>query len=63
MGRFRLSASGDPAIFQRERKRVAARNRANPWAMLARAYQLTGDQRAADTLVKHTRKRHQARDP
>ena len=52
MGRFRLSASGDPAIFQRERRRVAARNSADPWAMLASAYHLSGDQRAVDTLVK-----------
>jgi WD40 repeat protein/tetratricopeptide (TPR) repeat protein len=51
LGRFRLSASGDPAIFERERQRVAARNRANPWAMLASAYHLSGDQRALDKLV------------
>jgi WD40 repeat protein len=52
LGRFRLSASGDPAIFERERKRVAARDRADPWAMLASAYHLSGDQRAVDALVK-----------
>jgi hypothetical protein len=52
LGRFRLSASGDPAIFERERKRVAARNRADPWAMMASAYHLSGDQGAVDRLVK-----------
>ncbi len=52
MGCVRLSASGDPGIFERERKRVVARNRANPWAMLASAYHLSGDQGAVDRLVK-----------
>jgi WD40 repeat protein len=52
LGRFRLSASGDPAIFERERKHVAARKITDPWAMLATAYHLNGDQQALDTLVK-----------
>jgi tetratricopeptide (TPR) repeat protein len=52
MGRFRLSASGDPDIFQREHQRVAARNRSDPWAMLASAYHLSGDQGAVERLVK-----------
>ena len=52
LGRFRLSASEDPAIFQHEQKRVAARKSDDPWATLASAYHLRGDQQAVDTVVK-----------
>jgi WD40 repeat protein len=51
VGRFRLSASGNPAMLERERKRVAARKITDPWAMLACAYHLSGDQQAVDRLL------------
>jgi tetratricopeptide (TPR) repeat protein len=56
LGRFRLSVSGDPAIFVRERRRfaaMAALKVADPWAMLAAAYHIVGDQQALDRLFKH----------
>jgi WD40 repeat protein len=52
LGRFRLSVSGDPAAFEREQKRFAAMKRTDPWARLAAAYQLVGDQKALENLLK-----------
>jgi len=52
LGRFRLSVSGDPAIFARERHRFAAMKITDPWARLAAAYHLLGDQQAVDKLLK-----------
>jgi hypothetical protein len=53
LGRFRLSASGDAALFTRERYRAAAMKFGDPWAKLAAAYQLLGDRPALDRLLKH----------
>jgi tetratricopeptide (TPR) repeat protein len=53
LGRFRVSVSGDPAAFEREQQRFAAMKPTDPWAKLAAAYHVIGDQRALDTLVKH----------
>ncbi len=52
LGRFRLSVSGDPAIFALERHRSAALKLTDPWAKLAAAYHLTGNQQAFDKLVE-----------
>ncbi len=52
LGRFRLSVSGDPDISARERHRFAALKITNPWARLAAAYHLLGDQQAVDQLLK-----------
>jgi hypothetical protein len=56
LGRFRLSVSSDPAAFDREQKRFAAVKLTDPWARLAAAYHITGDQQALDKL----RRRHPA---
>ena len=58
LGRFRLSVSGDPAIldpavFARERDRFYATKLTDPWAKLAAAYHVLGDQQALDSLLKH----------
>jgi WD40 repeat protein len=53
LGRFRLSVSGDPAIFARERDCFSATKLTDPWAKLAAAYHLIGDQPALDKLLKH----------
>jgi len=52
LGRFRLSVSPDPATFDREEKRFAVLKLTDPWAKLAAAYHVLGDQAARDTLVK-----------
>ncbi len=52
LGRFRLSVSPDPATFDREEKRLAVLKLTDPWAKLAAAYHVLGDQAAHDTLVK-----------
>jgi formylglycine-generating enzyme required for sulfatase activity/tetratricopeptide (TPR) repeat protein len=41
-GRFRLSAAGDPAAFEREEKRLAVPRLTDPWLKLAAAYELNG---------------------
>jgi tetratricopeptide (TPR) repeat protein len=53
-----LSVSGapaifDPAIFARERDRFYATKITDPWAKLAAAYHVLGDQQALDSLLKH----------
>jgi tetratricopeptide (TPR) repeat protein len=53
LGRFRLSVSSDPAAFDREQKCLTAMKAADPWARLAAAYHLLGDQQALDGLFKH----------
>jgi tetratricopeptide (TPR) repeat protein/tRNA A-37 threonylcarbamoyl transferase component Bud32 len=53
LGRFRLSVSGDAAIFARQRRRFAAIKLADPWRRLAAAFRLVGDQKALDGLLKH----------
>ena len=45
LGRFRLSATGDPAAI--DQQRFAISKLADPWEKLAVAYQLLGDQKAA----------------
>ena len=52
-GRLRLSAAGVPAAFTRERHRCAAIQLADPWARLAAAYYVIGEQPAIDELVQH----------
>ena len=52
LGRFRLSVSGDPAVFEREQRRFAAMKLTDPWARLAAAYHLALDQPALDGLLK-----------
>jgi WD40 repeat protein len=52
LGRFRLLASGDAEIFDREQQRFAAMQLTDPWARLAAAYRLTGNHKALDTLLK-----------
>jgi WD40 repeat protein/predicted Ser/Thr protein kinase len=52
IGHFRLSASSDPAAIEQEPKLLAATKLTDPWQKLAAAYQLEGDQRAIDQLVK-----------
>jgi tetratricopeptide (TPR) repeat protein len=52
LGRFRLSVSADPAMFERERKRLAAREITDPWPKLAAAYHVMGDQPAFNRLLK-----------
>ena len=52
LGRFRLSVSGDPAVFARESRRFAVMKFADPWVRLATAYRLLGDQPAIDSLVQ-----------
>jgi WD40 repeat protein/tetratricopeptide (TPR) repeat protein len=49
LGHFRLSMSSDPAAIEREQEHAAL---TDPWQKLAAAYQLKGDQRAIDQLVK-----------
>ena len=49
LGRFRLSVSGDSAAFAR----FAAMQVTDPWAKLAAAYYVIGDQQALDTLLEH----------
>jgi WD40 repeat protein/tetratricopeptide (TPR) repeat protein len=49
LGRFRLSVSRDSAAFAR----FAAMQVTDPWAKLAAAYYVIGDQQALDTLLKH----------
>jgi tetratricopeptide (TPR) repeat protein len=38
LGRFRISVSGDPAVFDREQARFAAMKPTSPWLKLAAAY-------------------------
>lgn len=51
LGRFRLSVSDDPAVFDYESKRLAALKITDPWQKLAVAYQMIGDDRALDDLL------------
>jgi tetratricopeptide (TPR) repeat protein len=53
LGRFRLSVSSDPAAFDHERQHLTAMKATDPWATLAAAYQLVGDQKALDRLLEH----------
>jgi WD40 repeat protein len=52
LGRFRLLVSADPAIFDREQKRLAALKLTDPWGKLAAAYRLVGDQQAEVAMLK-----------
>jgi tetratricopeptide (TPR) repeat protein len=52
LGHFRLSVSSDPAAIDRERKHFAVIKLTDPWQKLARAYQIRGNQKAIDQLVK-----------
>jgi eukaryotic-like serine/threonine-protein kinase len=51
LGRFRLSVSADASAFNHERLRLAAMKVGTPWAKLAAAYHVVGDQQAFDSLV------------
>jgi len=53
LGRFRLSVAGDPAAIDRERKRLTVTKLVDPWERLAAVCQLSGDQKALDSLLKH----------
>jgi WD40 repeat protein/tetratricopeptide (TPR) repeat protein len=53
LGRFRLSLSSDPAAFDREQQRFVVLKLTDPWAKLAAAYQVIGDQQALDKLLAH----------
>ncbi len=53
LGRFCVSVSGDPAAFDREQARFAALALPDPWAKLAAAYHIIGDQQALDNLLEH----------
>ena len=50
LGRFRLSVSGDTAVFARHR--FLAMKFTDPWARLAAVYQIFGDQQALDKLLE-----------
>jgi WD40 repeat protein/tetratricopeptide (TPR) repeat protein len=52
LGRFRLSISGDSAIFTREESRLAVMKLADPWQRLAAAYHVIGDPAARDKLLE-----------
>jgi Flp pilus assembly protein TadD len=52
MGRFRLSVSSSPAAFERDQRRFASTKVTEPWAKLAVAYHLVGDQSALERLLK-----------
>ncbi|MBS0267001.1 MAG: hypothetical protein JSS02_34060 [Planctomycetes bacterium] len=53
LGRFRLSASTDPAILKQEQRLDVIRKLTDPWAKLATAYHILGDQPALDNLLQH----------
>src|SRR5262249_11473447 len=53
LGRFRLSISADSKGVEHERDRLAALRLTDPWAKLAAAYDVIGDQQALDRLLKH----------
>ncbi len=57
LGRFRLSVSGDPAIFAREQGRFAAMRLADPWARLAAAYHVSGNSGRSKHYANVTRPR------
>ena len=52
IGRFRLSVTDDPNAYVSALKRFAFRTTEDPWAKLAIAYDLIGDQEAYDKLLK-----------
>ncbi len=52
LGRFRLSTSEDPAVFARERHRCLPLKLVDPWARLAAAFRIVGDQHALDKLLE-----------
>ncbi|HVC93939.1 MAG TPA: hypothetical protein VND64_09620, partial [Pirellulales bacterium] len=52
LGRFRLSVTADSATLDRDQKRFAANQITEPWAKLAAAYRLIGDQPAMARLLE-----------
>ena len=52
LGRFRLSVTDDPNTFVNERKRLAATKITDPWARVAAAYHVLGDQPALESLLR-----------
>ena len=52
LGRFRLSISGDTSALERIQKQIATVKRVNPWAKLAVAYDVVGDQGALRRLLE-----------
>jgi WD40 repeat protein/tetratricopeptide (TPR) repeat protein len=55
LGRFRLSASNSPSAFASQQRRFAALKLTDPWAKLAAAYSIVGDQAALDKLLARHR--------
>ncbi len=53
LGRFRLWVSEDPVAFNREQRRFAEMKLTDPWARLAAAYRLVGDQQAFNSVLKN----------
>ena len=52
LGRFRLSISDDPTAFEREQKRISVLKLTDPWAKLAAAYYILGDEGAVEKLLQ-----------
>jgi tetratricopeptide (TPR) repeat protein len=52
LGRFRLSITGDSSALVREQRRFAAMKLSDPWAKLATAYHLIGDQQSRNKLLE-----------
>jgi WD40 repeat protein/tetratricopeptide (TPR) repeat protein len=52
LGRFRLSVSDDPDVFDHEEKRLAAMKLTDPWARLVAAYLIHNDQQSLDHLIR-----------
>ena len=52
LGRFRLSVTDDPTAFDRDNTRFAAMKITDPWARLAAAHHVVGDQQALDKLLQ-----------
>src|SRR5262249_43850267 len=53
LGRFRLSVSSAPPPIERASKYLTAIRLTDPWAKLAAAYYVLGDQQALAALVRH----------
>jgi hypothetical protein len=52
LGRFRLSASGDPAALEQEQRLIGFQTLTDRWARLAAAYHVFRDRTALDNLLK-----------
>jgi len=54
LGRFRLSVSNDPAVFDREEKRFAAMKLTDPWARLAARLRAERSQRSGFAILEQS---------